>query len=326
MSRIKGKVTTNPTLGEMVVVGVDVSKKWLDVFVHPMGERARVENDAIGIGKLLACCLANSVGLVVMEATGRYHRTAHTALHEAGIKVAIINPYRTRRFADVLGRLAKTDEIDAEVLARFATIIKPAPTEPSSATMAQIKEIVVARRQVIAERLALESQCEETEVDFVKDLLMERIALCRRHCDVLDAELQAVLKADPEIARQYAILTSIPGIGPTTAATLLAEMKELGSANAGEVAALAGLAPMNRDSGMMRGRKTIRGGRVMARNTLYMASVSAVRWNRDLKAFYERLRKAGKPFKVAITAVMRKLLILANTLLKDGRIWSSTPP
>lgn len=126
--------------------------------------------------------------------------------------------------------------------------------------------------------------------------------------------------------RRYAILKSIPGIGPTTAATLLAEMKELGSANSSEVAALAGLAPMNRDSGMMRGRKPIRGGRVMARNSLYMASVSTVRWNLDLKVFYERLRKAGKPFKVAITAVMRKLLILANTLLKDGRAWSATPP
>lgn len=326
MSRIKGKATTNQTSSETVVVGVDVSKKWLDVFLHPIGERVRVANDATGIGKLLSCCLTNSAKLVVMEATGRYHRTAHTALHEAGIKVAIINPYRTRRFADVLGRLAKTDEIDAEVLARFATIMKPAPTEPSTATMTRIKEIVVARRQVINERLVLENQCEEATSDIVKDLAAERIALCRRHCDVLDAELQAVMKSDPQIAGQYAILTSIPGIGPTTAATLLAEMKELGSANAGEGAALAGLAPMNRDSGMMRGRKTIRGGRVMARNTLYMASVSAVRWNCDLKAFYERLRKAGKPFKVAITAVMRKLLILANTLLKDGRAWSATPP
>ncbi|KIX18564.1 hypothetical protein SY26_06925 [Paracoccus sp. 228] len=323
---MKGKVTTNQTPSETVVVGVDVSKKWLDVFLHPMGERVRVANDATGIGKLLTCCLANSAELVVMEATGRYHRMAHIALHEAGFQVAIINPYRTRRFADVLGRVAKTDEIDAEVLARFGTIMKPVPTEPTSATMAQVKEIVVARRQVITERLALENQSEETTSDMVKDLLIERIALCRRHCDVLDAELQAVLKADPQLTQRCAILTSIPGIGPTTAATLLAEMKELGSANSAEVAALAGLAPMNRDSGMMRGKKTIRGGRVMARNILYMASVSAVRWNLDLKAFYERLRKAGKPFKVAITAVMRKLLVLANTLLKEGRAWSAAPP
>lgn len=326
MSRIKGKATTNQTPLETVLVGVDVSKNWLDVFLHPMGERLRIENNATGISKLLPCCLAHSAGLVVMEATGRYHRAAHTALHEAGIQVPIINPYRTRRFADVLGRLAKTAEIDAEVLARLATTMKPAPTEPSSAAMARIREIVVARRQVINERLVLESQCEEAMSDIVKDLAAERIALCRRHCDLLDVELQAVLKEDQQVARQYTILTSIPGIGSTTAATLLAEMKELSSANSGEIAALAGLAPMNRDSGIMRGQKTIRGGRVMARNTLYMASVSAVRWNLDLKAFYERLRRAGKPFKVAITAVMRKLLILANTLLKEGRAWSATPP
>jgi transposase len=312
MSPIKGKATTNQILSETVVVGIDVSKNWLDIFLHPMGERVRVENNATGIGKLLTSCLAHSAGLVVMEATGRYHWAAHTALHEAGIQVAIINPYRTRRFADVLGRLAKTDEIDAEVLARFATIMKPAPTVPSTATMARVREIVVARRQVINERLVLENQREEATSDIVKDLAVERIALCRRHWDFLDAELQAVLKEDPQVARQYTILTSIPGIGPTTAATLLAEMKELGCANAGEVAAFAGLAPMNRDSGMMRGRKTIR--------------VSAVRWNRDLKVFYERLRRAGKPFKVVITAVMRKLLILANTLLKEGRAWSATPP
>ena len=138
MSRIKGKATTNRTLSETVVVGIDVSKTGLDVFLHPLGERPLVENDTTGIGKLLTCCLAHSAKLVVMEATGRYHRAAHTALHKAGIQVAIINPYRTRRFADVLGCLAKTDEIDAEVLARLATIMKPAPTEPSSATMARI--------------------------------------------------------------------------------------------------------------------------------------------------------------------------------------------
>jgi transposase len=144
MSRINGKVTTNPTLAEPVVVGVDVSKKWLDVFANPMGDRVHVANDATGINKLLTCCRAHSAGLVVMEATGRYHRMAHIALHEAGVKVAIINPYRTRRFADVLGRVAKTDEIDAKVLARFGTIMKPAPTEPSSATMTRIREIVGA--------------------------------------------------------------------------------------------------------------------------------------------------------------------------------------
>ena len=326
MSRIKGKATTDRPQSEAVVVGIDVSKDWLDVFLHPLGDGFRVRNDPIGISQLKARCLAISAELVVMEATGRYHRTAHAFLHEAGIQVAVINPYRTRRFADVLGRLAKTDEIDAEVLAQFAAVMKPAPTVPPSRTMAQITEITVARRQVVDERLALESQRAQASLDLVKDQLDDRIALCRRQCKVLEAELLAVIRREPLVARRYAILTSIPGIGPTTAATLLSEMKELGSANSAEVAALAGVAPMNRDSGAMRGRKMIRSGRIVARNTLYMAAVVAVRWNPDLAAFYGRLRQAGKPFKVAITAAMRKLLVLANTLLRENRNWSPTPP
>ncbi|MGB3797728.1 MAG: IS110 family transposase [Alteraurantiacibacter sp.] len=326
MSRIKGKANTDHEQPDRPVAGIDVSKGYLDVCLRPSRDRFRVKNNTAGLKELRDRCLASSAGLVVMEATGRYHRAAHACLHEAGIPVAVINPYRTRRFADVLGRLAKTDEIDAEVLAEFAAVMKPAPTEPPSEMMARITEIIVARRQVIDERLALESQRSQTTLDLVKDQLDERIALCRRQCKVLDAELLDAIRSEPAIARRYVILTSIPGIGPTTAATLLSEMKELGNANAAEIAALAGVAPMNRDSGALRGRKMIRSGRIVARNTLYMAAVVAVRWNRDLTAFYGRLRQAGKPFKVAITAAMRKLLLLANILLKEDRAWSPTPP
>ena len=325
MSRIKGKACTNEQrLG--TVVGIDVSKAYFDVCLHPSGDRFRVRNDAAGIEVVRDRCLTSSVGLVVMEATGRYHRAAHACLHQAGIPVAVINPYRTRRFAEVLGRLAKTDEIDAEVLAEFGAVMKPAPTEPPTEPMAHITEIIVARRQVVNERRALENKRTQATLNLVKDQLDERISLCRRQCKILDAKLLEAIRLEPAIARRYAILVSIPGIGPTTAATLLSEMKELGSANAAEVAALAGVAPMNRDSGTMRGRKMSRSGRIAARNTLYMAAVVAVRWNCDLAAFYSRLREAGKPFKVAITAAMRKLLLLANTLLKEDRVWSPTPP
>ena len=247
MSRIRGKASDGRHETMETVVGIDVSKAYLDVCLHPSGDRFRVSNDARGHIELQTRCTANSVGRAVMEATGRYHRAAHARLHDAGIQVAIVNPYRTRRFADVLGRLAKTDEIDAEVLAQFAAVMKPAATEPPSATMAQITEITVARRQVVDERLALESQRSLASLELVKEQLDERIALCRHQCKVLEAELLAVIRREPSVARSYAILTSIPGIGPTTAATLLSEMKELGSANAAEVAALAGVAPMNRD-------------------------------------------------------------------------------
>ena len=325
MSRIRGKATTDHQ-PPGTVVGVDVSKALLDVCLYPSGDRVRICNDKAGLKKLVNRCLASSAGLVVMEATGRYHRAAHISLHKAGLPVAVINPYRTRRFAEVLGRLAKTDEIDAAVLAEFAAVMKPAPSEPPTERMAQITEIIVARRQVVDERRALENKRAQATLELVRDQLDERIALCRRQCKVLEAKLLEAIRSERTIARRYEILTSIPGIGPTTAATLLSEMKELGNANAAEVAALAGVAPMNRDSGTMRGRKMIRSGRIAARNTLYMAAVVAVRWNRDLAAFYSRLREAGKPFKVAITAAMRKLLLLANTLLKEDRVWSPTPP
>ena len=326
MSRIRGKARPYSRSPASVVVGIDVSKDWLDVFLHPGGERLRVENDTAGIHRLRTCCLAAAAKLVVMEATGRYHRAAHVCLHAAGVPVAVINPYRSRRFADVLGRLAKTDEIDAEVLARFAAVMEPAPTDPPSNAMARITEMTVARRQMVRERLALESRRSQASLDLIRDQIDERIEPCRRQCKALDTELRVLVRAERQIARRFEILTSIPGIGPTTAATLLSDMQELGAANAAEVSALAGVAPMNRDSGTMRGRKMIRGGRIAVRNVLYMAATVAVRWNPGLKAFYERLRKTGKPFKVAITAVMRKLLILANALLTEDRTWSPTPP
>ena len=192
--------------------------------------------------------------------------------------------------------------------------------------MADLMEIVVARRQIVEARISLEQQRSQASLDVVRDQITDRIELCRRQCHDLDALLLELVRSDPQTARRFEVLSPIPGIGPVSAATLLAEMKELDSAGAAQIAALAGVAPMNRDSGQFRGRMTIRGGRAVARRTLYMAALVAIRWNRDLKVLYERLRSAGKPLKVAITAAMRKLLILANTLLKEDRVWSATPP
>lgn len=326
MSRIKGKAKPESCRTAAVVIGIDVSKDWLDVCFHPDGERSRVENDDAGLQQLRKRCLAATPELVVMEATGRYHRAAHACLHDAGLSVAVVNPYRSRRFADVLGRLAKTDRIDAEVLAKFGATIRPPASVPPTEIIAQLAEATVARRQIVEARTSLERQQSEASSAVVKAQIEERIELCRRHCKELDQMLSELVRSDPQIARRFEILMSVPGIGPVTAVTLLVEMKELGAANAAEVAALAGLAPMNRDSGLLRGRKSIRGGRSGARNVLYMAAVVAVRRNRDLATFYGRLRQAGKPFKVAITAAMRKLLILANTLLKEDRAWLATPP
>ena len=326
MSRMRGKALSEREERTVPVVGIDVSKRWLDAFIHPAGKRIRVANDAKGVAALKIHCLTSNANLVVLEATGRYHREAHRALHDAGLRVAVVNPYRSRRFADVMGRLAKTDSIDAEVLARFGATIRPAASEPPADAMAQLIEVSVARRQLVASRVMLEQQLSETTVEIVKDQIGDRLELCRKHQEALDVALLELIQSDTVMRRRYEILTSIPGIGPVTAIALLTEMRELGSANAAEVAALAGVAPMNRDSGMMRGRRMIRGGRIATRNALYMAAVVAMRYNRGIKAFYDRLRAAGKPFKVAITAAMRKLLILANSLLREDRVWSPKPP
>jgi transposase len=323
---MRGKALAEREKPTAPVVGVDVSKRWLDVFIHPAGSRMRIANDIKGIAALKAHCLSADASLVVMEATGRYHREAHRAIHGAGLRVAVVNPYRSRRFADVMGRLAKTDSIDAEVLARFGATMRPAASEPPADAMAQLIEVSVARRQLIASRVMLEQQLSETTVETVREQIEDRLMLCRKHQETLDKLLFELVRSDSVTRRRYEVLTSIPGIGPVTAITLLTEMRELGSANAAEVAALAGVAPMNRDSGMMRGRRMIRGGRIATRNALYMAAVVAMRYNRGIKAFYDRLRATGKPFKVAITAAMRKLLILANSLLREDRVWSPIPP
>jgi transposase len=201
-----------------------------------------------------------------MEATGRCHRGAHENLHAAGLRVAVVHPCRFRRFADVMGRLAKTDSIDAEVLARFGATMRPDSSEPPSEVIARITEVAVARRQLVESRVALEQPLGETTVEIVGRQIEDRLVLCRRQLKALDAMLLELVRSDPATRRRFEVLTSIPGIGPVTAVTLLTEMKELGTANAAQVAALAGVAPMNRDSGVLRGRRMIRGGRIAARN------------------------------------------------------------
>ena len=226
-----------------------------------------------------------------------------------------MNPLRTHKFADMMGQLAKTDEIDARTLALFGAMVKPKTTPPPIQEVAQLAELLTARRQV--------GQCESK---LVARKIRARLKMCERHQKALETKIRALIQQHPELQRRFDILTSVPGIAFVTAATLIAELDELGAANAAQISALVGVAPMNCDSGASRGQRKIRGGRQNVRNVLYMAAIAAIRANPDLAAFYSRLREKGKPFKVAVTIVMRKFAILANSLLSENRQWKPQRP
>ena len=323
---MQGKELSERVPVEEVYIGIDVSKDGLDIHVHPLELDFTVSNDRRGLTTLVRRLADRRVALVVVEATGKWHRWVHLRLHEAGHPVAVVNPYRSRKLADALGLLAKTDTIDARVLALFARHIQPRTTAPASEEMAELKELVVARRRMVGDRTALTNNLKTTESRLVARQLRSRIRMVERHLKALGTEIRDSVAQSPMLARRLDILTSIPGIGPVAAITMVAELAELGTCTRGQIAALVGVAPMNRDSGLLRGRRIIKGGRAGVRAVLYMAAIAAIRCNPGLKTFYQRLREAGKKPKVALTAVMRKLVILANTLATENRTWSPTPP
>jgi transposase len=227
-------------------------------------------------------------------------------------------------FAEACGRLGKTDAIDARMLALMAEQLSPPPTAPLSPAAEAIQELARARAAAVAERVAIGQRRDVAVTAFLRRELAARHALLERHIARLEAETNRIIAADPDLARRQAVLQSIPGIGPVTAATLIAGLSELGRLSDKQIASIAGLAPHPRDSGPRHGQRRTGGGRSWLRSSLYMAALAAIRTNLDLKAFHQRLRDNGKPPKVAITAVMRKLLILANSLIAQNRTWSPT--
>ena len=308
--------------GTTVYVGIDVCKAWLDVYLHPIGHSFRVANSKEGI-KLLCKELAGAeVALAVVEATGKLHRLAHSMLSQAGYPVAAVNPARPRKFAEAVGQFAKTDRIDAHLLALYGAAIGPKATPVPAKAMAELQELVLARQAAKADETALKNRYAAAESKVLKRLFERQLDACARVIEALDAAIAAVLESNAELGRRYRILASIKGIGPVVAAMLAACLSELGLLAAGKIAALAGVVPFDDDSGDRRGLRRIKGGRPHVRQALYMAAVSAARCNPDLKAFYERLRAKGKEAKLALTAVMRKLVILANTLIREDRHWT----
>ena len=310
-----------------VFIGVDVSKETLDIQIlvpdTPKDACAfSVPNSPAGIDTLRRKLEPFQVQLLVVESTGGYERRVAIELLTAGVAVAVVNPTRVRRFAEALGTLAKTDRIDARVLAEFAMRLEPRPSEKPSPQQVLLDELLTRRRQLISMRtMELNRQGQA-----VGKLPMRQIKHHLKHLDKqisqIDDELDQLIDNDPQWKQRVELIDSVPGIGKTIAYQLVADLPELGQLNRGQIAALAGVAPMNRDSGSQRGKRTIRGGRSDARNALYMAAWVAKRHNPTIKRYAERLGAAGKPFKVIIAACMRKILIILNVMLKTKTAWN----
>jgi transposase len=302
--------------------GIDVAKTWLDVASSADVPVRRLPNDADGIAALVADLRERAPQLVVLEATGGYETAVTAALVAAGIAVAVVNPRQVRDFAKATGQLAKSDALDARVLARFAQRIQP-PVRPLPDAVAQELAALLARRRQLLEMRTAEQHRRPSLAPRLRPALDAHLVWLSQQMADLDRELDQTLRASPVWRAKEDLLRSIPGIGPVVARTLLGELPELGRLDRWEVAALAGVAPLNQDSGRRHGKRRTWGGRAPVRAALYMAAVTATRGNPTIRALYTRLRAAGKPAKVALVACMRKLLTIANAILRDGIPWSA---
>jgi transposase len=301
-------------------IGIDISKDHLDVHRLPGDERRRFDNSKAG-HKALIRWIGDTPARVVYEPTGYYHRALERALAAAGMPIAKVNPRQARRFAEATGNLAKTDALDAAMLTRMGAVLSLEARPVPSAIINDLRDLRTARNALIKDQVAALTRAKAITLPLLKRQNAARLKQIEAQREAIDAEINALIQGDPDLAQRFAILCSIPGIAEVSAAMLLIEMPELGSLDEKQVAALAGLAPIARQSGNWKGKSFIRGGRQQVRQGLYMPALVAIRFNADLKAKYEQLIKAGKAPKQAITAVMRKLIILANALLKKGRKW-----
>ena len=309
-----------------VTIGIDVSKDHLDAHRLPDATSKRFANSPAGLRALIAWLGDARVARVVYEATGAYHRLLETTLASAGLPLAKVNPRQARRFAEAVGVLAKTDRVDAAMLARLGVALAPAPTHPLDEALDQLRELHTARRALVKDRTTAKNRQAVTRLPLLRRQLALRLQQIDRQLKAIDAEISKRVQADPNLSGRVNILTSIPGISTITAVAILVEMPEIGQLNAKQAASLAGLAPMTRQSGTWRGKASIRGGRATLRQALYMPALVAIRFNPDLKATYQRLAAAGKPAKLAIAAVMRKLIITANALIRERRHWAPISP
>ncbi|HKW02907.1 MAG TPA: IS110 family transposase [Vicinamibacterales bacterium] len=304
---------------EPCYVGIDVSKATLDICTSE-GDVWQEVNDARAMTRLQERLLALAPALIVLEATGGYETRAAGTLAAGGLPVAVVNPRQVRSFARSTGELAKTDRIDARILALFAARIRPEPRPQPDEETRELDGLITRRRQLLAMIVAEQSRLEHA-VPSLRKPIKRHIGALRRDLSALDADIDGTVRRSSIWRAKDDLLRSVPGIGETTARSLLAQLPELGTLNQKAIAKLVGVAPLNHDSGTLRGRRIIWGGRAQVRTALYLPTLVATRRNPVIRAFYQRLRAAGKPFKLALIACMHKLLIILNAMLRDGRAW-----
>jgi transposase len=302
--------------------GIDVSKDRLDVMLLPEEECASVSNDAAGWAKLVEQLRGFSIGAIGLEASGGYERGVMRALLAAGISVRQVNPLKLRQFARASGVLAKNDPLDARMIASFVAVMPTRPAQRLAPATERLIEMLAVRRQLSAEKIAAENASRLLEDVMMRGLSRRRIGRLAADIDLLDKRMVEIVATDDALVHRYRLLCSMPGVGPLLACTLIALLPELGAMSRKQIAALVGVAPYAFESGTLKGRRCIWGGRAHVRQVLYMAAMSASNWNPVLKTFHDRLKAAGKLPKVAIVAVMRKMITTLNAMVRDDVVWA----
>jgi transposase len=308
-------------MSDKTIVGIDVAKNNLEVFIDTTGQLLHLENSASGVHELQEALSGLTVAGVVMEATSRYHCTAELMLSASGLPVAVINPRQIKNFARAMGRVAKSDPIDARIICEYGRRMTPQFRPVKSEQQQDLAVLLTRRRQLVQNRVMESNRCKERCGAYVEQGIMRHIEWLDFEIDILDAEIKQRLRQDDELAAKRLLLDKVKGIGPITQATLLIQLPELGCLTRRQISALVGVCPYDRDSGQLRGKRAIWGGRSGLRATLFMAMLSAVRYNPQIKAFFNGLLARGKPKKVALTACIRKFVTILNAMFRDQKEW-----
>ncbi len=318
----KGLCMTNHNT---IYVGIDVSKDKLDVAFSNVTSVQTIPYTKQGLKQLLSSLKKSPVAIICLEATGGIERELVTVLHQQELPVSVVNPRQIRDFARASNQLAKTDQIDARVIAQFAQVMQPRLTTPLSESQQKLRDLTARKRQVTKQLIQEKNRLRTTSDREIQKMIQQAITFYENQLETLQAQLEEIIQADELAQAKARIIDSVPGLGPATVATLISELPELGQLNRQQIARLVGVAPTNRDSGTMRGKRTTGGGRVDVRNALYMPTIVAKQYNPTIKAFYDRLVDNGKPKMVALIAAMRKLLTILNVMIRDGKTWNQIP-